>query len=127
MLLIGRQPYFTLPAQIYSTFYIIEIEKQKKTYLNSILISVLCHSYSSTPPSGVYSQHNEYPRHIRTGNSAVEPIVEDLEQALHGLSPLGLDVTQVTGQLGPGECFDGSLEFVGIPPTSPSGINCCRQ
>ena len=36
-------------------------------------------------------------------NYAVKPIVKDPEQALHGLHHLGVDVTQVTGQLGPGE------------------------
>ena len=59
--------------------------------------------YSYSLSSGVSPQGNEYPRQILPGKSSIDPIVEYLEQDLHVFRPLRFDVTQVMGQLGPGD------------------------
>ena len=49
----------------------------------------------------------------------MDPIVEYLEQALRVLRPLGVDVTQVTGHIGPGEKIGGIARVCGHPLRLP--------
>ena len=62
-------------------------------------------SYSYYPSSshGVTPKGYEDPRQICPRKSAINPIVEELNQDINGLLPLGIEVMQVAGHIGPGE------------------------
>ena len=63
------------------------------TYFYSINIYILHYYYSSPSYSSVSPLYDEYPSCISPGKYAVEPIIEDLEQSLHGIQLLDIDVT----------------------------------